>query len=60
MNQTQRKEYYDKVQEQVLEDCPEISVFYQNSIVGANKKVGGIKQFPNEISFLTKDIYIKQ
>jgi len=60
MNQTQRKEYYDKVQEQVLEDCPEIFVFYQNSIVGANKKVGGIKQFPNEISFLTKDIYIKQ
>lgn len=60
MNETQRKEYYDKVQEQVLGDCPEIFVFYQNSIVGANKKVGGIKQFPNEISFLTKDIYIKK
>jgi len=60
MNETQRKEYYDKVQEHVLVDCPEIFVFYQNSIVGANKKVGGIKQFPNEISFLTKDIYIKK
>lgn len=60
MNQTQRKEYYGKVQEKILGDCPEIFVFYQNSIVGANKKVGGLKQFPNEISFLTKDMYIEQ
>jgi len=60
MDQTQRKEYYDKIQEQVLKDCPEIFVFYQNSIVVANKKVGGLKQFPNEISFLTKDMYMEQ
>lgn len=56
MDEAQRKEYYDKVQEQVMEDCPEIFVFYQNSIIGANKKVGGLKQFPNEISFLTKNL----
>jgi len=60
MNQTQRKEYYDKVQEQVLEDCPEIFIFYQNALVGTNKKVIGFKQYPNEITFLTKDIYIEE
>jgi len=60
MNRTQRKEYYDKVQEQVLEDCPEIFIFYQNAPVGTNKKVAGFKQYPNEITFLTKDIYIEE
>lgn len=60
MDTAQRKEYYDRVQMQVLEDCPELFVFYQNSLIGANSKVGGLKQFPNDISFLTKDIYIDQ
>ena len=60
MNQTERKEYYDKVQEQVLDECPEIFVFYQNSLVGTNKKVAGFKQYPNEITFLTKDISIDE
>lgn len=60
MNQTQRKEYYDKVQGQVLEDCPEIFIFYQNALVGTSKKVVGFKQYPNEITFLTKDIYIEE
>lgn len=60
MNQTERKEYYDKVQEQVLDECPEIFVFYQNSLVGTNKKVAGFKQYPNEITFLTKDISIEE
>lgn len=60
MDTAQRKEYYDKVQTQVMEECPELFVFYQNSLIGANTKVGGLKQFPNDISFLTKDIYITQ
>ena len=60
MDPAQRKEYYDSVQMQVMEDCPELFVFYQNSIVGANAKVGGFKQFPNEVSFLTKDIYLEE
>jgi peptide/nickel transport system substrate-binding protein len=60
MDSAQRKEYYDRVQEQVMADCPELFVFYQNSIVGASKKVGGLKQFPSEISFLTKDMYLEE
>ena len=54
-----RKEYYDNVQRQVLEDCPEIYLFYQNVIDGYNVRVGGYKEYPNEITILTKDIYIK-
>lgn len=55
-----RKEYYDNVQRQVLEDCPEIYVFYQNAITGYNVKVGGYKEYPNEITILTKDIYLRE
>ncbi|ETA67214.1 ABC-type dipeptide transport system, periplasmic component [Methanolobus tindarius DSM 2278] len=53
-----RKECYDNVQRQVLEDCPEIYVFYQNAITGYDVKVGGYKEYPNEITILTKDIYL--
>jgi peptide/nickel transport system substrate-binding protein len=60
MDTAQRKEYYDRVQEQVMGNCPELFVFHQNSIVGASKKVGGLKQFPSEISFLTKDLYLEE
>lgn len=60
MDTAQRKEYYDKVQTQVMEECPELFVFYQNSLIGANKKVGGLKQFPNDITFLTKDLYLEE
>nr|WP_321496144.1 ABC transporter substrate-binding protein [uncultured Methanolobus sp.] len=55
-----RKEYYDNVQRQVLEDCPEIYVFYQNAITAYDTKVGGYQEYPNEITILTKDIYLKE
>lgn len=54
-----RKEYYDNVQWQILEDCPEIIVFYQNAMDATSSKVGGFKQYPNEITILTKDVYLK-
>jgi peptide/nickel transport system substrate-binding protein len=54
-----RKEYYNSVQRQILADCPEIFIFYQNSIDGASVNVGGYKQYPNEITILTKDLYLK-
>jgi peptide/nickel transport system substrate-binding protein len=59
MDEELREEYYDNVQWQILEDCPEIFVFYQNSMDAASKKVGGFKQYPNEITILTEDIYLK-
>ncbi|MBP1908869.1 ABC transporter substrate-binding protein [Methanolobus bombayensis] len=55
-----RKEYYDNVQRQILEDCPEIYIFYQNAITGYDTKVGGYKEYPNEITILTKDIYLNE
>ena len=58
MNEDDRYEYYANVQEQILEDSPEIFVFYQNELVGENTRVIGYEIFPNEISFLTKDMYI--
>lgn len=60
MNETKRKEYYDQVQNQVMQDCPVIYVFYQKSSVGLNNKVGGFKQYPNEFTIITKNLYLKK
>lgn len=54
-----RREYYNNVQWQILEDCPEIFVFYQNAMDATSSKVGGFKQYPNEITIITKDVYLK-
>ena len=59
MDEKERKMYYDKVNEQTQSDCPIIFLFYQVSLIGANKDVGGIVQFPSEVTFLTKDIHFK-
>jgi peptide/nickel transport system substrate-binding protein len=56
-NDKARWDYYKQVQEQILEDSPEIFVFYQNELVGLNTGVKGYVIYPNEITFLTKDIY---
>ncbi|WP_440954298.1 ABC transporter substrate-binding protein [Methanosarcina sp. Mfa9] len=60
MDPVLRQEYYDKVQTQVLTDSPEIFVFYYRELVGETTNVGGFRIFPNEISFLTKDLYIEK
>nr|QNO57355.1 HTH-type transcriptional regulator SgrR [Methanosarcinales archaeon ANME-1 ERB7] len=52
-----RWDYYKQVQAQILEDSPKIFVFYQNELVGLNTGVKGYVIYPNEITFLTKDIY---
>ncbi len=52
----ERKEYYSKVQEKVLEDSPDIFLFYLNELVGVNGKVSGFEIYPSEVSFLTTDI----
>ena len=52
----QRKDYYTKIQEQVLVDSPEINLFYLNYLIGENKAVKGFEIYPNEYTVLTKDI----
>jgi len=56
----ERAEYYNKVQEQVNKDCPEIYLFYLNELAGANKKVKGYKLYPSsEINLLTPELSIE-
>nr|CBH39796.1 ABC transporter, solute-binding protein [uncultured archaeon] len=52
-----RWDIYKQVQEQILADSPEIFVFYLNELVGLNTRVKGYVIYPNEITFLTKDMY---
>ncbi|OPY28219.1 MAG: putative ABC transporter periplasmic-binding protein [Methanocella sp. PtaU1.Bin125] len=59
-DKTERKSLYDQVQIQALNDTPYIPVFYQNAVVATSKNVGGVQLFPNEISFITKDMYLKK
>ena len=49
--------YYKQVQAQILEDSPEIFVFYLNELDGLSTGVKGFVIYPNEITFLTKEIY---
>lgn len=60
MDQDIRKEIYDQVQIQVVEDSPEIFVFYSNELVAQSTEVKGYEIFPNEISFMTKDIFLQE
>ncbi|MDQ1283044.1 MAG: peptide/nickel transport system substrate-binding protein [Euryarchaeota archaeon] len=56
----ERAEYYNKVQEQVNKDCPEIYLFYLNELAGANKRVKGYKLYPSsEINLLTPELSIE-
>ncbi|MGP8330076.1 MAG: ABC transporter substrate-binding protein [Methanosarcinaceae archaeon] len=58
MDPDNRKDYYDQVQEIIVEESPEMFIFHEMELVGYNTKVIGYVIYPNEISFLTKDIYI--
>ena len=60
MDQDLRKEIYDKVQAQIVENSPEIFVFYSNELVAQSTEVKGYEIFPNEISFMTKDIFLQE
>ncbi len=49
---------YMDIQEQVLEDSPEMYLFYDKLLVGVSDRVKGFEIYPNEITILTKDVYI--
>jgi len=56
-NDKTRWDYYKQVQAQILADSPEIFVFYLNELDGLNTGVKGFVIYPNELTFLTKDMY---
>jgi peptide/nickel transport system substrate-binding protein len=52
-----RRELYDKVQEQVLEDAPVIYLYFEMDNTGMNRRVGGYKYYPGT-TILTRDLYL--
>jgi len=58
LDQDDREEIYTDLQEQVLEDSPEIFLFYERMLVGISERVEGFEIYPNEITILTKDVYV--
>jgi peptide/nickel transport system substrate-binding protein len=58
MNPDVRKSYYDQAQEIIVEESPEMFIFHENELVGYNTKVIGYEIYPNEITFITKNMYI--
>jgi peptide/nickel transport system substrate-binding protein len=55
----ERREYYNRVQEKVLADSPDIFLFYLNELVGLNTNVKGFEIYPSEVSFLTNKISLE-
>jgi len=55
----ERREYYNRVQEKVLEDSPDIFLFYLNELVGLNTNVKGFEIYPSEVSFLTDKVSLE-
>lgn len=58
LDQDDREDIYNDIQEQVLEDSPEIFLFYERMLVGINERVEGFEIYPNEVTILTKDVYV--
>ena len=58
LDQDDRVDIYTEIQEQVLEDCPEIFLFYDKMLVGINEGVEGFEIYPSEMPVLTEDVYI--
>lgn len=58
-DQKERTGYYSKVQERVLEDSPEIFLFYLNELVGVSKSVKGFEIYPSEVTFLTNRVSLE-
>ena len=53
-----RKDYYDQATQIIVEESPEMFIFHEKELVGYNTKVIGYEIYPNEITFLTKNMYI--
>ena len=58
MDPNTRKDYCDQAQAIIVEESPEMFIFHEKELVGYDTKVVGYEIYPNEISFLTKNIYI--
>jgi peptide/nickel transport system substrate-binding protein len=58
MDQSERKGYYDQVQAIIIEQSPEMFIFHEKQLVGQHVDVIGYVLYPNEITFLTKEMYI--
>jgi len=41
-----------------VEESPEMFIFHEKELVGYDNKVIGYEIYPNEITFLTKNMYI--
>jgi len=53
-----RKDYYDQAQKIIVEESPEMFIFHEKELLGYDTKVIGYEIYPNEITFLTKNMYI--
>ncbi|HDN66130.1 MAG TPA: ABC transporter substrate-binding protein [Methanosarcinales archaeon] len=58
MDLDKRKDYYDQAQAIIVEESPEMFIFHEKELVGYDNKVIGYEIYPNEITFLTKNMYI--
>jgi peptide/nickel transport system substrate-binding protein len=58
MNQSERRGYYDQVQAIIVEQSPEMFIFHERQQVGHYVDVIGYVLYPNEITFLTKEMYM--
>jgi len=58
MDRAARKDYYDLAQEIIVEESPEMFIFHEKELVGHHIDVVGYEVYPNEITFLTKNMYI--
>lgn len=58
MNEDDRQAIYDNIQEQLIEDSPQIYVFSEKKLTGKKTSVGGYRIYPNEITVLTPELCI--
>jgi peptide/nickel transport system substrate-binding protein len=58
LDQDDREDIYNDIQEQVLEDSPDIFLFYDKMLVGISDRVEGFEIYPSEMPVLTKDVYV--
>ncbi len=58
MDPDDRKDYYDQAQAIIVEESPEMFIFHEKELVGHHIDVIGYEIYPNELTFLTKNMYI--
>ncbi len=58
LDQDDRKGIYDDIQERVLEDSPEIFLFYDKMLVGISERIKGFEIYPSEMPVLTENVYV--